>query len=312
MRYRDTRDNDVFTGTVGRDVFILRGRGVDFVDGGDGFDTVKIDVSGLPDAGDRPYGPFDIDEGRVNGSLQLSADDSIEFQNIERVIYRGQDAGEDLYFAVSSLGADAKAFDVDAGGGVDTLNMYFAGSTAEYFTADDDGVRTSAIGRFSGFEVYDIDFFGGNDVALGSAGVDRFDGGSGDDVLNGGEGDDVLTGGWDADQLTGGAGADRFEWLSRDESRTTAMDHVLDFDRAEGDTIDLSQVDASTRRRIDHFTFIDQAEFSGRASSAYELRQEVNGDGTVTLEGDANRDGIADFAFVVTTDTPLTAADLIL
>lgn len=48
----------------------------------------------------------------------------------------------------------------------------------------------------------------GDDVLLGSAAVDSFDGGGGNDVVVGGDGNDALSGGAGADVLSGGGGVD--------------------------------------------------------------------------------------------------------
>jgi Ca2+-binding RTX toxin-like protein len=152
----------------------------------------------------------------------------------------------------------------------------------------------------------------GNDVAVGSANADSITGFDGDDQLSGAGGDDYLRGDLGQDRLTGGAGADVFAWTSVRESRPKSHDIVLDFSHADGDKIDLSGVDAQAGQGRDNFTFIGEAAFTGGGDYDCELRQQVNGDGTVTLLGDTNQDLKADFAIVIHTDAPLVAADLIL
>ena len=59
-------------------------------------------------------------------------------------------------------------------------------------------------------------------------------------------GNDTLTGGADQDSLEGGIGADRFDFNSASESPSGGLiDHILDFNRLEGDKIDLSTIDAN-------------------------------------------------------------------
>ncbi|NKD76735.1 calcium-binding protein [Haematospirillum sp. H1815] len=77
----------------------------------------------------------------------------------------------------------------------------------------------------------------GNDVLLGDAGPNVLRGGFGDDALSGGFGDDVLDGGIGADILIGGPGADLFVFSAIDP---VPGDTVRDFNREEGDRIDLS------------------------------------------------------------------------
>ncbi len=65
----------------------------------------------------------------------------------------------------------------------------------------------------------------------------------GNDVLKGGVGDDILAGGKGSDTLTGGAGADHFKFMSTADGGTIAdqskADHILDFNAAEGDVIEI-------------------------------------------------------------------------
>jgi Ca2+-binding RTX toxin-like protein len=80
----------------------------------------------------------------------------------------------------------------------------------------------------------------GADVLVGGNGEDRLNGGTGNDVLDGGQDNDVLIGGFGFDILEGGEGADRFRFEALGESAVGAnRDLVLDFDRFEGDEIDL-------------------------------------------------------------------------
>lgn len=59
-------------------------------------------------------------------------------------------------------------------------------------------------------------------------------------------GNDTLTGGANQDSLEGGIGADRFDFNSVSESPSGGLiDHILDFNRLQGDQIDLSTIDAN-------------------------------------------------------------------
>ena len=90
----------------------------------------------------------------------------------------------------------------------------------------------------------------GNDVLIGNshdnylsggAGNDYLDGGAGNDILIGGDGNDVLIGGYGHDKLIGGAGADTFVF---DQSALVdgpqLADLITDYNRAEGDVVDLT------------------------------------------------------------------------
>ena len=127
-------------------------------------------------------------------------------------------------------------------------------------------------------------------------------GGAGRDQLVGDAGNDTLTGNAGLDRLTGGLGADRFVFLSRADSTlaATGRDVITDFNRAQGDKIVLTAIDANTRVAGNQaFDFIGTAAFSGQAG---ELRVQASGAGRL-ITGDANGDGVADFAIYL--DDPL-------
>ena len=100
--------------------------------------------------------------------------------------------------------------------------------------------------------MYGVD---GNDTLYGGNGNDVLDGGRGDDTLYGGNGNDVLHGGEGADNLWGGAGADTFTWLNINEAPNNqgSIDWINGFNPAEGDKIDLSQLESNLGQ---HFSFV--------------------------------------------------------
>ncbi len=138
------------------------------------------------------------------------------------------------------------------------------------------------------------------------------EGGRGADVILGRDGDDRLVGGAAADRVTGGGGADRFVFEALgDFARGAVLDRILDFARAEGDRIDLSAIDPDAGAAGDQkFTFIGGAAFSGGA--AYELRVSGSVAAGFLVEGDADRDGAADVAFVVMSGVGLVKGDFVL
>ena len=113
--------------------------------------------------------------------------------------------------------------------------------------------------------------FEGNDILRGFFGADSIDGGDGNDelygyygfdTLNGGSGNDRLEGGIDGDTMSGGSGADTFVWMYTAESDGTSWntDFITDFNRAEGDLIDLHGIDADVYAAGDQaFAFIGDA-----------------------------------------------------
>uniref|UniRef100_UPI003BA18AE3 Ig-like domain-containing protein n=1 Tax=Aeromonas sp. 602658 TaxID=2712043 RepID=UPI003BA18AE3 len=83
----------------------------------------------------------------------------------------------------------------------------------------------------------------GNDTLYGGSGNDTLFGGIGDDNLIGGLGNDILVGGLGNDILKGDGGADTFTWLQGDTAAgSVAKDYVVDFSKAEGDKLDLSDL----------------------------------------------------------------------
>ena len=91
----------------------------------------------------------------------------------------------------------------------------------------------------------------GDDLIFGGRGNDVLRGGLGDDRLEGGAGDDNLDGGRGQDDLVGGLGADTFDFNNIADSglTPTTWDVIEDFDRAQGDKVDLSGLNLDTTGR---------------------------------------------------------------
>ena len=137
-----------------------------------------------------------------------------------------------------------------------------------------------------------------------------FFGGTQSDTLTGGAGGDAISGGGGGDALRGGLGNDIFRYNDLSDSTGTTnatRDRILDF--ASGDKIDLSGIDAITGGSDDAFSFIGGGAFTNVAG---QLRSVDNGNGTYTIEGDVNGDGIADLAILVTAPAPIGAGDFVL
>lgn len=142
------------------------------------------------------------------------------------------------------------------------------------------------------------------DVLHGGAADDHLSGAGGNDQLFGEGGNDVLRGGPGRDILVGGAGADTFVF-GKATVGATAVDVIRDFSHAEGDLIDLSEIDAVTGKAGDQaFHLIGDAAFSGAAG---ELRFSGG-----ALHGDVNGDGTADFTIHVNGVAQLVAADFLM
>jgi Ca2+-binding RTX toxin-like protein len=89
----------------------------------------------------------------------------------------------------------------------------------------------------------------GNDTLNGSGGNDYLDGGPGFDTIRGGAGNDTVYPGEfsdDIDRIWGDAGADTFLFKEARDYELLSSVTIRDFNFAEGDRIDLSQIDART------------------------------------------------------------------
>jgi serralysin len=146
----------------------------------------------------------------------------------------------------------------------------------------------------------------GADVLKGGEGNDRLFGDDGADVLNGDTGSDMLRGGTGKDVLVGGSGADTFVFATAAEAgKGRAFDTIRDFSRAQGDKIDLSDIDAvSNKAGNQSFDYIGSKGFSGDAG---ELRYSKN-----HVYGDLNGDRVADFDIHIANGHALHAGDFLL
>jgi len=132
------------------------------------------------------------------------------------------------------------------------------------------------------------------DLLDGGDGDDHLNGWFGDDVLIGGAGDDVVHGSYGSDTLTGGLGADRFSYTSAIDGN----DRITDFDRAEGDKIDVSGSDSNQQSRdgLTDWWF---------AGSSYRTDLQAEGHGQIVVT--ANADGTYTFsAYFANSTTPHT------
>ncbi len=205
-------------------------------------------------------------------------------------------AGDDVY-----LVADASDRVIEeAGGGYDVV---WATGNHALMGANVEEMLFYGTGNFSGQ--------GGTTAnrIVGGTGHDTLYGMEGNDTLSGGAGDDRLSGGRGADVLEGGAGADVFVFAHRREAGTPdAPDIISDFERGT-DLVDLRGVDADAilpERQA--FAGAPVSEFTGVAG---QLRISADAGG-VTVSGDADGDGIADFAIRVEQVTTLAAGDFLL
>ena len=143
----------------------------------------------------------------------------------------------------------------------------------------DVNIRFSLTDDFSAGVIF-TNLYSGNDEIYGNrysdwikagAGRDFISGnGGGNDRLFGEAGSDTIYGGAGKDTSTGGSGADIFIYVSAAESSQSpqARDKITDFNRPQGDKIDLSLADAKTGGTAnDSFSFVNKAPASAGAAS---------------------------------------------
>jgi Ca2+-binding RTX toxin-like protein len=212
-----------------------------------------------------------------------------QLSNIERLMGSAHadsltgDGGQNV------LRGGAGADTLDGGGNIDWLD--YRGSASGVMVNLATGV--TAGGDAAG------DVIANFERVFGSSHADMLTGDAGDNMLYGGAGDDRLQGGAGRDILKGDAGADTFVFsTAADIGMGAPPERIVDFTHGE-DHLDFSAMDLA---------FIGNAAFSNVAG---QLRYEQSS-GAVKLLGDMNGDGAADFQILLTLNSEIVAADLIL
>jgi Ca2+-binding RTX toxin-like protein len=157
-------------------------------------------------------------------------------------------AGDDSYYVDSASNVVNEASGQGVSDGLRSSTSYALSATAEIeFMYTTDQNSTAAL-NFTGndFNQY-MSANEGDNVLNGLGGADRLDGRGGNDLLLGGEGDDLFFGGAGADQMSGGGGADQFVYYVTSETGHVlgTFDVITDFNAAQGDKINVSQMDAN-------------------------------------------------------------------
>jgi len=262
-------DNDTITGGAGDDR-IAGGYGNDILNGGDGNDTISAN-----DGDDTITGGAGVDN-----LYGFTGNDTIDGGDGNDTLLGME--GDDLIRG--GTGADY----IVGGDGTDTLY----GDDGDDNMQGNDGNDTLN----GGLGNDGLDGGAGNDTLSGDAGNDYLGGGEGNDILNGGDGNDVFVGGAGKDTLTGGAGADAFFFTALTDSTAAAPDKITDFSWADGDYINLSQIDANTSLAGDQaFSFVNSfTKQAGQATLTYDAASN-----TSTFSADVDGDGVADFVLQV-------------
>ncbi|MBX9458163.1 MAG: hypothetical protein KL863_20220 [Rhizobium sp.] len=252
---------------------------------------------------------------------QTVATDDLD-ADIVQISWNG-DGGEKLVANVLVVTLDAQRFTMQISG--NTLPTFTTPAQYDDFVATLRSQQPLTFGFYGPGEKipYDRIMTPGvteDDVLLGTAGKDKYNGGIGDDsvsgqagrdILKGGAGDDWLDGGIGADKLYGGKGADIFFFDSLQGStvKASGRDIIVDFSRSQKDRIDVSAFDTDLTADGDQaFAFIGKKSFTGETA---EIRYEKN-NGDTFVFADLDADGKADLAMLLDGGISLRAGDFIL
>ncbi|WGM39950.1 hypothetical protein [Caulobacter sp. NIBR1757] len=304
---------DVLTGNIGKDT--LYGLdGDDTLDGGDNNDLLiggaGADIVRGGNGGDTIYGGDGVDD--VDGGTGADklygdgGDDVIVGAMGNDYIYGGADndsitgaEGNDMMDG--GTGADAMA----GGVGNDVYIVDDGGDTVtELFGEGSDIVRA-----FISFELgdnletlqmqgtADLDGTGnaGANNLQGNSGANRLSGAAGVDTINGNDGDDIILGGQGNDLLRGGTGTDTFR-VEHAFSGALETDQIYDFQTAEGDRMDFSDVFAGTLAKVSAFTHTAGEMTLTFASGQTTVRLDIDGNGVAEYQVKINGDVTADWS----------------
>ncbi|MCV3738454.1 hypothetical protein OCK02_19795 [Rhizobium sp. TRM96647] len=140
---------------------------------------------------------------------------------------------------------------------------------------------------------------------------DVLTGNSASNTLRGNGGNDTITGMKGADALYGGKGRDVFVFESISDSKpgSSGRDTIFDFSKSQRDKLDLSAIDANTKKSGDQaFEFVGSKKFSGDPG---ELRVSKSKSDTYVY-ADVNGDKKADFGIHLDDALSLSKGDFIL
>jgi Ca2+-binding RTX toxin-like protein len=343
-----TAANNSLFGFEGDDAFFASG-GTDQVFGGIGFDRILMSGN-LSDYFSSKTGDVttltDRRAGAPDGTVSLTDVEEVRFADVVADISLLADFGVKI---VGTAGADTISLTqglvrpgahndlIFAGAGNDKIDgsagadWMYGGEGNDLYTVDNvndrtiegvdegkDTVKSSVTYQIDdniegltliGGEAINGTGNAGDNTITGNNANNRLSGGDGNDILNGGIGDDVLIGGIGTDTMTGGTGADRFVFAALSDFGQTKLDTIKDFSSAQLDKIDLSLIDANGIQSGDaSFKFLGTSAFNNVAG---EVRIVARAGG-ISLKGDVDGDGVADFSVILTGVTSLSASDLIL
>ncbi len=302
-------------GLHGDDVLIGAG-GADVLSGGKGADSFRYLAFGDSRGGQiDQITDFDASEGdtvdlRALGTATLQASYNASFTGLQSVFTYNAETNRTLLSY--HQGSTAPVFQIEFKGLVSYSATAFLGIVVPANPTEGDDSLSGTAGndtidllggndRYDGYGGNDvINGGGGNDTLSGGTGNDYLRGDSGNDRLTGGAGDDILQGFEGSDVLTGGTGADTF-WYNWSHSAGD-VDTITDFNRAQGDRIDLWSSRIGRFANLGWLLVDDAFSQSARANSeAGQIVQVANGDGTYSLSFYYANQQVSTFKIIVNT-----------
>jgi Ca2+-binding RTX toxin-like protein len=187
-----------------------------------------------------------------NGSATIDGDATLIFSGAAHgsVAFHGEGAGTLVIAQAEAAGSLVGILGLESDDMLTFGDLAFGANTQLSYSANasgagglltvDDGVHRAEVNLLGHYSVNDFQATDGGEagtqVSYHGESSGTLVGSMAADVLSGGDGNDIIAGRGGEDTLSGGAGADVFAYLNVNEGG----DHILDYNFAEGDTVDLS------------------------------------------------------------------------
>ena len=187
-----------------------------------------------------------------NGSATIDGDASLTFAGAAHtsVAFHGEGAGSLVIAQAEAAGSLVGILGLESDDLLTFGDLAFGTNTQLSYTANasgagglltvDDGAHRAEVNLLGHYSAEDFQVTDGGEagtqVSYHGESSGTLVGSMLADTLSGGDGNDIIVGRGGEDTLSGGAGADMFAYLNANEGG----DHILDYNYAEGDTLDLS------------------------------------------------------------------------
>ena len=256
--------SDTIDGGFGNDV-LIGGPGTDTVDFSSWntglatiFETIRIELGEGSGQATRT-----VSNPMTQVTSVVETDSLSGFENV-----RGSNRSETIVgnSGVNLLQGEGGNDVLQGNGGNDTLNGGPGTDTASY---ESNAGRVIVVLGANGAAGQALEFAAGGQALVSSDGltdIENVRGSAFNDTIIGNQVANRIEGGAGPDTLTGGGEADTFVWRATGDTGVAvpAMDLITDFNRAQGDLIDVNLVDANVYANGNQaFTFIGANAFSG-------------------------------------------------